>query len=68
LTASRCGSGDGQGGKSRRFGLDEAHGSASELELYRLRHAVDGEITFSTPMGTFHRPYRHVGRYSPFER
>jgi LEA14-like dessication related protein len=31
-------------------------------------YAVDGEITFSTPMGTFHRPYRHVGRYSPFDR
>lgn len=37
------------------------------LLLRGVDYAVDGEITFSTPVGTFHRPYRHVGRYSPFE-
>ncbi len=28
-------------------------------------YAVEGEITFSTPIGVFHRPYRHAGTYSP---
>ena len=37
------------------------------LLLRGVDYAVDGEITFSTPVGTFHRPYRHTGRYSPFE-
>jgi Late embryogenesis abundant protein len=28
-------------------------------------YAIDGEITFSTPIGTFERPYGHSGRISP---
>ena len=31
-------------------------------------YTVEGEITFSTPIGTFVRPYGHSGRISPFER
>ena len=31
-------------------------------------YTVEGEITFSTPIGTFERPYEHSGRISPFER
>ena len=34
------------------------------LLLRGVDYAVDGEITFTTPMGRFQRPYRHVGRYS----
>jgi LEA14-like dessication related protein len=30
-------------------------------------YAIDGEITFSTPIGTFERPYGHSGRISPLE-
>jgi LEA14-like dessication related protein len=30
-------------------------------------YAVEGDITFSTPLGTFKRPYRHEGRYSGLE-
>jgi LEA14-like dessication related protein len=37
------------------------------LFLQGVEYAVDGDITFSTPVGTFHRPYRHTGRYAPFE-
>lgn len=37
------------------------------LMLKGIDYAVDGEITFSTPLGRFHRPYRHEGRYSPLE-
>lgn len=37
------------------------------LLMRGVDYAVDGEITFSTPVGRFHRPYRHTGRYSPFE-
>ena len=32
-----------------------------------LDYAIDGEITFSTPIGTFARSYSHSGRVSPFE-
>jgi len=31
-------------------------------------YAIEGEITFSTPIGTFQRPYGHSGRINPFER
>ncbi len=31
-------------------------------------YSIDGEVTFSTPVGTFERPYGHSGRISPFER
>ncbi|MDQ6893992.1 MAG: LEA type 2 family protein [Acidobacteriota bacterium] len=27
-------------------------------------YAVEGEITFSTPVGVFERPYRHAGRWA----
>ena len=27
-------------------------------------YSVEGEITFSTPIGVFERPYRHVGRWA----
>ena len=27
-------------------------------------YAVEGEITFSAPMGTFRRPYSHAGHYA----
>jgi len=37
------------------------------LILGGIDYAVEGEITFSTPLGTFHRPYRHEGRYSPLD-
>ena len=30
-----------------------------------IDYVIEGEITFSTPLGTFHRPYRHAGTYSP---
>jgi LEA14-like dessication related protein len=30
-------------------------------------YAIDGEITFSTPIGTFERPYGHSGRISPLD-
>ncbi|MDQ2980581.1 MAG: LEA type 2 family protein [Acidobacteriota bacterium] len=30
-----------------------------------IDYAVEGEITFSTPVGMFRRPYRHAGRYAP---
>ncbi|MCA1580832.1 MAG: LEA type 2 family protein [Acidobacteria bacterium] len=36
------------------------------LLMRSVDYAVEGEITFSTPVGTFHRPYRHAGRYAPF--
>ncbi|HYK41807.1 MAG TPA: LEA type 2 family protein [Thermoanaerobaculia bacterium] len=29
-----------------------------------IDYAVEGEITFSTPIGVFERPYRHAGRWS----
>jgi LEA14-like dessication related protein len=38
------------------------------LILGGVDYIVDGEITFSTPLGTFHRPYRHEGKYSPLDR
>jgi Late embryogenesis abundant protein len=31
-------------------------------------YSIDGDVTFSTPIGTFHRPYGHFGRISPFEK
>jgi LEA14-like dessication related protein len=31
-----------------------------------IDYAVEGEITFSTPVGVFRRPYRHTGRYAAF--
>lgn len=31
-------------------------------------YSIEGEITFSTPIGTFQRPYGHSGRINPFER
>lgn len=36
------------------------------LNLGGIDYAVEGEVTFSTPVGVFERPYRHAGRYSPF--
>jgi LEA14-like dessication related protein len=32
-----------------------------------IDYAIEGEITFSTPIGVFHRPYRHEGRYAPLD-
>ena len=32
-----------------------------------IDYSIEGEITFSTPIGTFQRPYGHAGRISPFE-
>lgn len=29
----------------------------------RFNYSVEGEVTFSAPMGTFHRPYRRTGRF-----
>lgn len=29
-----------------------------------LDYAVEGEVTFSTPVGVFQRPYHHAGRWS----
>lgn len=37
------------------------------LMLRGVDYAVDGEITFTTPVGRFQRPYRHVGRYSALD-
>lgn len=31
-----------------------------------IAYDVEGEITFTTPAGTFTRPYKHAGVYSPF--
>ena len=31
-------------------------------------YSIGGEITFSTPIGTYRRPYEHAGRVSPFDR
>lgn len=31
-------------------------------------YSIEGEITFSTPIGTFQRPYGHSGRINPFEK
>lgn len=28
-----------------------------------LDYAVEGEVTFSTPIGVFQRPYRHAGKW-----
>ncbi|MGH9442227.1 MAG: LEA type 2 family protein [Thermoanaerobaculia bacterium] len=30
-----------------------------------VEYSVEGEVTFSTPIGTFVRPYLHAGRFSP---
>jgi LEA14-like dessication related protein len=38
------------------------------LSMGRIDYAVEGEITFSTPVGVFTRPYRHTGQYSLFDR
>ncbi|MEO8191735.1 MAG: LEA type 2 family protein [Acidobacteriota bacterium] len=38
------------------------------LLMRSVEYSIDGEITFSTPVGVFHRPYRHAGHYSPFDR
>jgi LEA14-like dessication related protein len=43
--------------------------SAGLDALFRgLDYAVDGDITFTTPVGQFTRPYRHVGMYAFGER
>lgn len=31
-------------------------------------YAVEGEVTFSTPIGTFSRPYGHTGRVDAFSK
>ncbi len=49
--------------------LDWSKVRSAGLEALLMRsidYSVEGEITFSTPIGVFHRPYRHAGRYSPF--
>jgi LEA14-like dessication related protein len=35
------------------------------LMMGGIEYAVEGDITFSTPVGVFRRPYSHSGRYSP---
>ncbi len=32
-----------------------------------VEYSIEGEITFSTPIGTFRRPYGHSGKINPFE-
>jgi len=47
----------------------ELKGRALEFLLSGgVDYSIEGEITFSTPIGTFHRPYEHSGRIRPFER
>jgi len=54
------------------MGLSIDWGKLKEMGLQALFHGVDyaveGEITFTTPVGQFTRPYHHAGRYVLFER
>jgi len=40
----------------------------SALYGHPIAYDVEGDITFSTPAGTFTRPYKHSGVYSPFAK
>jgi LEA14-like dessication related protein len=54
------------------MGLSLDWGKLKDMGLQFFTHGVDyaveGEITFTTPVGRFTRPYHHAGRYALFER
>ena len=47
------------------FSFEPLKASALEIALTgRIAYAIEGEVVFTTPLGSVRRPYRHEGRLS----